>query len=51
MGTLPRPGGFIIHIFSAVAQHERKRISERTRVALEAAKARGVIPGNLTFPQ
>lgn len=42
----PEANEFTIHIFSAVAQHERKMISERTQAALEAARARGVILGN-----
>jgi DNA invertase Pin-like site-specific DNA recombinase len=31
-----------IHILSAVAQHEREMIAERTKAALQAAKIRGV---------
>ncbi len=42
----PEANEFTLHIFSAVAQHERKMISERTRAALQAAKARGVTLGN-----
>ena len=33
---------FILHLYAALAEKERKLISERTKRALEAAKARGV---------
>jgi DNA invertase Pin-like site-specific DNA recombinase len=41
------PGGekFIVHIMAAVAEHERDQISKRTTLALQAAKARGVVLG------
>jgi DNA invertase Pin-like site-specific DNA recombinase len=48
---MPQATEFTIHILSAVAQHERKMISRRTKEALQAAKARGVklgSPQNLT---
>ena len=44
--SLVFPGA--IHILAAVAEHEREMISERTRLALAAAKARLGGLGNLT---
>src|SRR4051812_27644927 len=37
----PEANELTVHILSAVAQHERKMISQRTKDALQAAKARG----------
>lgn len=41
----PEANRLTIHILSAVAEHEARMISERTKAALSAARARGIILG------
>jgi len=37
----------LLHIYAALAEKERKLISDRTKAAMQAAKARGVRIGGL----
>lgn len=44
LGTDADP--FMLHLYAALAEKERSLIAQRTRDALKAAKARGVVLGN-----
>jgi len=44
---LPEANNLSVHIMASMAEHEAKAISERTRVALAAAKAQGTVLGGL----
>jgi DNA invertase Pin-like site-specific DNA recombinase len=43
---MPEANELTVHLLAAIAQHERKLISERTKAALAAAKRKGTKLGN-----
>lgn len=47
LGTQADP--FLLHIYAALAEQERRMISQRTKAALKAAKERGVTLGSKRF--
>lgn len=47
LGTQADP--FLLHIYAALAEQERRMISERTRAGLQAARRRGVRLGSATI--
>jgi DNA invertase Pin-like site-specific DNA recombinase len=47
---IPNADPFMLHVYAAVAEQERTKISERTKAALAAAKTRGVKLGNPPGP-
>jgi DNA invertase Pin-like site-specific DNA recombinase len=48
---LPNWDPFMLHICAALAEQERRMISERTRQALAAARERGVVLGQTKTSQ
>lgn len=46
---LPQANELTVHVMAAMAEYEAKAISARTKAALTAAKARGVILGGLRW--
>ena len=46
LADMPEIDNLTIHILAAMAEHEARMISQRTRVALQVAKERGVQLGN-----
>lgn len=42
---MPSADRFMMHVYAAMAEEEARRISDRTRCALQAAKRRGVVLG------
>lgn len=49
VAEMPDATELTVHIYAALAQHERKLVSQRTKEALAAAKARGQKLGNPCF--
>jgi DNA invertase Pin-like site-specific DNA recombinase len=47
VASIPNADSFMLHIYAAIAEKERKFISERTKAALAQAKLRGVKLGGL----
>ena len=48
---MPSANAFMINVYAAVAQEERRMISDRTKAGLASAKARGVKLGGPRLPE
>jgi DNA invertase Pin-like site-specific DNA recombinase len=46
---MPSATPFMLHVYAAVAEEERRMIAKRTKDALAAAKARGQVLGNVAL--
>ena len=49
VAELPGADPFLLHIYAALAEQERRMISARTKTAMAAAKARGIKLGSPTI--
>lgn len=47
---MPNATPFMLHVYAAVAEEERRMIAARTRAALRSAQERGVVLGNPNLP-
>lgn len=47
---MPAATPFMLHVYAAVAEEERRMIAARTKAALQAAQERGVVLGNPELP-